>query len=148
MELIFNFLKSFQEETLALEGHQAQGALFNIYSLLELLFKHLVNTQFAVLGQSQQLDYSFQLAREKMAKYYSLNQLSLIICGSIVLHPNMDNFLDDKELEWRSTPEWGIRVSERVRKLWDLCYKNLILHKIPVATISSPKRNLNPSNDV
>lgn len=148
LEVIFNFLKPFQQETLALEGHQAQGALFNIYPSLELLHKHVLKTQFAVIGQSRHLDHSFQLAREKITKYYSLSQLSPIICASIVLHPNMDNFFDDKELGWGSTPEWGIQARELVQRLWELSYKNLILHNIPVATTSSPKRNLNPSTGI
>lgn len=60
----------------------------------------------------------------------------------------MNNSFDNKELGWGSTPEWGIRARELVRKLSELSYNNLILHNIPVATISSPKRNLNPSNGV
>lgn len=105
LELVFNFLKPFKEETLALEGHQAQGALFNIYPSLESLYKHLVNMQFAVIGQSQHLDHLFQLAKEKMIKYYSIDQLLSIICASIILHPNMDNFFENKELGWGSNPK-------------------------------------------
>lgn len=49
-QVIFIFLKQVQQETLALEGHQAYSTLFNIYPLLELLYKHFLNTQFATIG--------------------------------------------------------------------------------------------------
>lgn len=56
LEVIFNFLKPFQQETFGLKRHQTQGAVFNIYPLLKLLYKHLLNTQCATIGQSQHLD--------------------------------------------------------------------------------------------
>lgn len=49
---------------LALEGHRLQGSLSDIYPSMELLWQHILTAQTRSIGQSRQLDLSFQLARE------------------------------------------------------------------------------------
>lgn len=105
VQQIFNFLGSFKKEPLALDGHQLQESLDNIYPSIELLCEHILTIQARAIGKSHQLDLSVQLTREKMHKYYFIDQLSPIICPLILLHSNIDNFLEGMELGWGLRPE-------------------------------------------
>lgn len=98
MEQIYKFPHQPQKETLALEGYGTPGSLFDIYLSMETLYQHLLRTQIQLVEQSQHLNHSFQLAQEKINKYYFFKELSPMICASLVLQLNMDNFTDDCEL--------------------------------------------------
>lgn len=113
---------------------------------MELLWQHILTTQAPTIGKSHELDLSFQLAGEKMQKYYFIDQLSPIICASILLHPNMDNFFEDVELRWGLRPEWKVRVKELVTQLWQSSYSTLALHNISIASTLLAKENLNQHN--
>lgn len=140
---IFDFLKPFHNETLALEGNRSQGSLYDIYPSLEFLRRHISSTQ--QTASSDVLRYSLDLAAQKLEKYYSLTELSPIICASVVLHPDMDNFFDDIESGWGTRPEWGIKAKELVKLLWESSYKRIELHRASITTPQSPKRTLDPS---
>lgn len=98
LEQIHKFLGPFQKETLALEGYRTQGSLFDVCPSIETLYQHSLHTQTGLVRQSQHLNYSFQLDRQKIHKYYSFEELSPIICGSIVLQPKMDKYFEDCKL--------------------------------------------------
>jgi len=146
LQLIFDFLKPFRDETLRLEGHRTQGSLFDIYPSLELLWRHLIATQSSLKGQLPFLDISFQLAVDKMSKYYSLSSLSPIICASVILNPNMDNFFEDQDNGWGLRPEWGMKAKRLVQELWESSYKHLSLHTASIPSPSSPKRTQDPES--
>lgn len=143
LEETFVLLKPFRDETLSLEGHRTQGSLYDIYPSFELLRRHILETK--QHSQSPVIITSLELAYQKLEKYYSIDQLSPIICASIVLHPDMDNFFDDIESGWGDRPEWGIKARALVKSLWESSYKPIQLHSTSTVTPQSPKRTLDPN---
>jgi hypothetical protein len=67
--------------------------------------------------ESDVLAIPLQLAVQKLEKYYSIEQLSPIICASILLHPDMDNFFEDSESGWGDCPEWAFKAKELLKSL-------------------------------
>lgn len=88
LQQVFDFLKPFRDETLILESHRTQGSLYKIYPSLEALSRHISRTQQSLSLETLQiplaaeaLSLPLQLASQKLHKYYSLNELSPIICA-------------------------------------------------------------------
>lgn len=144
LQQIYDFLKPFRDEILVLEGHWTQGSLHEIYTLLESLRRHIVYSQNH--SQSEVLSGTLKLAAQKLEKYYSIDELSPIICASIVLHPDMDNFFEDTESVWGERPSWGFKAKDLVKTLWETSYKRLQLHSVPTITPESPKRTQDPNS--
>lgn len=123
LQQTYDFLKPFRDETHVLEGHRTQGSLHEIYPSLESLRRHIVYSQNH--SQSEVLSGPLKLAAQKLEKYDSIDELSPIICASIVLHPDMDNFFEDTESGWGERSSWGFKAKDLVKTLWETSYKRL-----------------------
>ena len=118
---IANFLEPFTEKTLKLQGHRPHGALYDVYPSLERLRKHIA-LALEFYSPSPLTVTCLTLANEKLNKYYSKSTLSLILCASLVLNPDMALFF---QVEWNedARQDWTQKAHQLVCQLWETNYK-------------------------
>ena len=116
-----NILEPFHRCTLELEGHQGNGALYDLLPTMDYLLEHLETSKTLystpTSSLSSYLPMSIDLAWNKLNKYYALMDENTILYAAVALHPSMK--FDYFDINWPEHPDWIQNARMRVKKLWE-----------------------------
>ena len=87
-------LEPFYQTTKLLEGHYGNGALYEIFTIMDTLLEHLEIAKGLHNNLSQHLAKSIILEWEKLNKYYSLTDTNPVLYAAVGLYPPLkyENF--------------------------------------------------------
>lgn len=114
-------LEPFHRCTLEVEGARGNGALYDMLPTMHLLLEHLKN---AKAMHSAQPDthflQSFELAWQKLNKYYSMKESNSVLYAAVDLLPGMK--FEYFKINWAEHPEWIKDVRSKVIDIWERKY--------------------------